>query len=783
MTTSSANTPSRNPASPNLASTDPMPHESAHLHVTGTARYVDDIPTPSETLLVIPGLSPVAKGRIATINLDGVRQSPGIIAVLTAADIPGHNDVSPVFGDDPMLADGEVCYHGQIIFAVVAEDVKSARHAMAKAVVEIESETPILTIDDALAQNAVLEDPWRIQSGDAAEAIASSPRQLSGTIHVGGQEHFYLEGQAALALPEENKQITVHVSSQHPTEIQHKVAEVLGIPNHAVQVEVRRMGGGFGGKESQGNHPACLAALAAMITRRPVKMVYDRDDDMRITGKRHDIRIDYRVGFDDQGRIHGVEFDHALRCGMSYDLSKAVAERAVMHADNAYAIANMTITSTMCKTNTPSNTAFRGFGGPQGMMGIERVLDHIAHDLGLDPFEVRQANFYPDHDSGDHRITPYGQVVKDGIIQDLTTRLAKTSRYHDRRQEIAAWNRDHDHFSRGIALTPVKFGISFNKTMLNQAGALVHVYTDGSVMLNHGGTEMGQGLFTKVKQITASVFGLTADRIRTTPTHTGKVPNTSATAASSGTDLNGMAAHIAATTIKDRMAEYLASLYQQPVETVIFADNHVTIGNDRLSFAEAANLCWQGRVSLSSTGYYATPDIHWDPIRGKGEPFYYFAYGAAVTEVMVDLMTGESRLLAVDILHDAGLSINPAIDLGQIEGGYIQGMGWLTMEELVYGQDGRLLTHAPSTYKIPACSDRPLQTAINLYPSGGNLSATIMRSKAVGEPPLMLGMSAFFALSDALVQRGKPHKTPYPDLDAPATAERLYMTAKHMREK
>ena len=769
------------PASPNAK--HPMPHESAHLHVTGRACYVDDIPVPAETLLVIPGLSPVAKGRIIEINLDAVRESPGIIAVLTADDIPGKNDVSPVFGDDPMLAEGNVAYHGQIIYAVVAKDVRSARHAMAKAIIRIEAETPILSIDDALAKNALLEEPWQIQIGNAAQAIATSPRQLSGTIYVGGQEHFYLEGQAALALPEENHQITVHVSSQHPTEIQHKVADVLGIPNHAVQVEVRRMGGGFGGKESQGNHPACLAALAAMVTQRPVKMIYDRDDDMRITGKRHDIRIDYRVGFDDQGRIEGIEFDHALRCGMSYDLSKAVAERAVMHADNAYAIPNMTITSKMCRTNTPSNTAFRGFGGPQGMMGIERVIDHIAHDLNLDPLDVRQTNFYPDHDSGDHRPTPYGQSVKDGILHDLTKRLVKSSQYHERRQEIAEWNRDQDHFSRGIALTPVKFGISFNKTMLNQAGALVHVYTDGSVMLNHGGTEMGQGLFTKVKQITASVFGLTPDRIRTTPTHTGKVPNTSATAASSGTDLNGMAAHIAATTIRDRMAEHLAALYQQPIETVVFADNHVTIGNDHLSFADAANLCWQGRVSLSSTGYYATPDIHWDPIKGKGEPFYYFAYGAAVTEVMVDLLTGESRLLAVDILHDAGLSINPDIDLGQIEGGYIQGMGWLTMEELVYGKDGRLLTHAPSTYKIPACSDRPLRASLALYPSAGNLSATIMRSKAVGEPPLMLGMSSFFALSDALAQRGKSSRRPYPDLNAPATAERLYMTAKQMREK
>ena len=754
-----------------------IPHDSAALHVTGQARYVDDLPTPPNTLVIVPGLSTIASGTITALDLEQTRQSAGVVAVLTADDIPGVNDVSPVFGDDPMLADQVVSYHGQIIYAVVAETVAAARDAMAKAVITYQEHPSVLTIDDALDQDHLLAKPWQVSCGDAAAAIAQSPSQISGTIRVGGQEHFYLEGQAALTIPEENGQVLVHVSSQHPTEIQHKVAAGLGLANHHVQVEVRRMGGGFGGKESQGNHPACLSALAAHLTGRPVKMIYDRDDDMKITGKRHDIRIDYHAGFDDQGKINGVVFDQALRCGMSFDLSKAVAERAVMHADNAYAIDHMTITSRLCKTNTPSNTAFRGFGGPQGMMGIERVIDHIAHDLNLDPLTVRQRNFYPDHSNKHHGKTPYGQVVSDGIINDLTDRLVAQSDYHNRRAAIRAFNASHPHFRRGIALTPVKFGISFNKTMLNQAGALVHVYTDGSVMLNHGGTEMGQGLFTKVKQITAAVFGLTPDHIQTTATHTGKVPNTSATAASSGTDLNGMAAYRAAMTIRDRMADHLADLYQLSASEVVFADNHVALKDEKISFAEAADLCWQGRVSLSSTGFYATPDIHWDPEKGQGQPFYYFAYGAAVSEVMVDLMTGESRLLQVEILHDAGASINPALDLGQIEGGYIQGMGWLTMEELVYGDDGRLLSHAPSTYKIPACSDRPLRHSIHLYPSTGNLSATIGRSKAVGEPPLMLGMSAFFALSDAIRYDGGR----YPSLDAPATAERLYMTALKQR--
>ena len=754
-----------------------VPHDSATLLVTGQARYLDDLAMPKDGLVIVPGLSPVASGVMTSLDLDDVRQSPGVVMVLTADDIPGVNDVSPVFGDDPMLTESEISYHGQIIYAVVAETVTAARDAIKKAKINIEEKPAILTIEDALAQDNLLAPPWQIASGDAADAIAKAPRQINGVINVGGQEHFYLEGQAAMAMPDEQGQVLVHVSSQHPTEIQHKVAEVLGVANHLVQVEVRRMGGGFGGKESQGNHPACLTALAAHLTRRPVKMVYDRDDDMKITGKRHDIRIAYHAGFDNDGNILGVEFDQALRCGMSFDLSKAVAERAVMHADNAYHIPNMKITSRLCKTNTPSNTAFRGFGGPQGMMGIERVMDHIAHDLKMDPLAIRQKNFYPDHNSSTHGTTPYGQVVKDGIIHDLTNRLVADSDYTRRRQSIKEFNAASQSYRRGMALTPVKFGISFNKTMLNQAGALVHVYTDGSVMLNHGGTEMGQGLFTKVKQITASVFGLSLEHIRTTPTNTGKVPNTSATAASSGTDLNGMAAWRAAMTIRDRMADHLGHLYQLPAADVVFADDHVHLGEEHITFAEAANLCWQGRVSLSSTGYYATPDIHWDPEKGQGQPFYYYAYGAAVTEVMGDLMTGESRLLQVDILHDAGASINPALDLGQIEGGYIQGMGWLTMEELVYGDDGRLLTHAPSTYKIPACSDRPLKSSINLYPSDGNLSATIGKSKAVGEPPLMLGMSAFFALCDAIGY----DQDDYPSLDAPATAERLYMTAHQKR--
>ncbi len=757
-------------------------HDSAVLHVTGAARYIDDLPVPAECLVIVPGLSPVAHGRIQRLDLTGVAAAPGVVRVLTAADIPGRNDVSPVFGDDPAFAEDRVLYHGQIIYAVVATSIRAARAAMRAAVLEIEELPAILTIEEALAQDSLLGRPWQIEAGNPQAELAASPHQIEGQIEIGGQEHFYLEGQAALAMPGEEDQLTIFVSSQHPTEIQHKVADLLGVPNHSITVEVRRMGGGFGGKESQANQPACIAALAARLTGRPAKLVYDRDDDMRITGKRHDFLIRYQAGFDDEGRIRAVIFDQALRCGMSFDLSKAIAERAALHADNGYAIPNMQVTARLCQTHTPSNTAFRGFGGPQGMLGIEAVIDRIAHQLGRDPLAVRQANFYPDHDSPAHdkaapASTHYGQPVTDGVLNRLTDQLAKSSDYHTRRQEIADWNSQHQMVKRGLALTPVKFGISFNKTFLNQGGALVHVYTDGSVHLNHGGTEMGQGLHTKVRQIVAHVFGLPDAMVRVSATSTGKVPNTSATAASSGTDLNGMAAFRAAETIRARMADYLAGQWQQPADSVRFADGKVHIGPEEMDFARAASLCWQGRVSLSSTGYYATPDIHWDAETGKGQPFYYFAYGAAVSEVVLDLYTGESRMLRTDILHDAGQSINPAIDRGQIEGGFIQGAGWLTCEELVYGKDGRLLTHAPSTYKIPACSDRPLDLRVELLASEGNLSATIHRSKAVGEPPFMLGMSVFFALSDALAAAGPG----YPGLDAPATAERLLNAAMRNR--
>ena len=782
----------------------PLPHDAARLHVTGAARYVDDIPTPANTLHIAFGLSPVAAGKICAVDLREVSAASGVVAVLTASDLPFENDVSPSNHDEPLLATDAVHYAGQPIFMVVATSHLAARYAARLGHVDITETTPILTIEDALAANDRFEDGPRIyQKGDTEAALKTAAHTLTGTIHIGGQEHFYLEGQAALAQPQDNGDMVVQSSTQHPTEIQHKVAEALGKPMHAVRVETRRMGGGFGGKESQGNALAVACAVAAARTGRTCKMRYDRDDDMIITGKRHDFRIDYNVGFGAGGSITALDFTHYTRCGWAMDLSLPVADRAMLHADNAYHLNNIRITSHRLRTNTQSATAFRGFGGPQGIVGIERVMDHIAQHLTIDPLSVRRANYYADvmqpdnssiaHDNrsvpdpsadlasrgapaarqpipaqarSDAQTTPYHQPIQDCIINALTDRLVETSNYIGRRAMIAEWNAAQPILKRGIALTPVKFGISFTLTHLNQAGALVHVYQDGSIHLNHGGTEMGQGLFQKVAQVAAGRFGVDVSAVKITATDTGKVPNTSATAASSGTDLNGMAVQAACDTIRDRIAAHLAERHQASPDIVRFTDGKVNVGGDEMTFAQAAASAYENRVSLSSTGYYKTPEIEWDRIAGRGRPFFYFAYGAAVTEVVVDTLTGENRILRADILHDAGTSLNPALDIGQIEGGYVQGAGWLTTEELVWDAKGALRTHAPSTYKIPAISDTPDVFNVALWDQP-NPAQTVYRSKAVGEPPLMLGISAFMALSDAVSACGDG----FGNLQAPATAE------------
>ncbi len=751
----------------------PLPHDAAKLHVAGEARYVDDIPLPSNTLHLAFGLSEVASGVLKSMDLAKVRQAPGVVAVLTAADLPHTNDVSPSPSPEPLLATDEVHYVGQPLFIVIAESHLASRAAARLASIEIDAKPAVLTIDDAMAANSRFEDGPRIyQRGDTTDAIAQAPHTLDGSIEIGGQEHFYLEGQSAAVLPQEGGDMLVHSSSQHPTEIQHKVADALGLPMNAVRCEVRRMGGGFGGKESQGNHLAVACAVAAQATGRPCKMRYDRDDDMVITGKRHDFRIDYRVGFDADGCIEGVEFLQLCRCGWSMDLSLPVADRAMLHADNAYFLPNVRIESHRLQTNTQSATAFRGFGGPQGMVGIERVMDHIAHELSLDPLVVRQRNYY-----GQGRATtPYGMEVEDFILDEMTEHLCDTSDYGARRKAVDDWNARNPILKKGIALTPVKFGISFTLTHLNQAGALVHVYADGSIHMNHGGTEMGQGLFQKVAQVAASRFGVEVDRVKITATDTAKVPNTSATAASSGSDLNGMAVQAACDTIRDRLAAFVAERAQADPKSVVFKGGRVEVGGESLAFDDVVKDAYMARVSLSSTGFYKTPKIVWDRIQGEGRPFFYFAYGAAVTEVVIDTLTGENRVLRADILHDCGASLNPAIDTGQIEGAYVQGAGWLTTEELVWDDSGRLRTHAPSTYKIPACSDRPEVFNVALW-DGENREETVYRSKAVGEPPFMLGISALMALSDAVSACGSA----YPDLQSPATPEAVFKAVQRVQ--
>ncbi|EET49327.1 xanthine dehydrogenase molybdopterin binding subunit [Thalassobium sp. R2A62] len=746
---------------------NPLPHDAAALHVTGAARYVDDVPMPAGTLHLAFGTSEIAHGTLADLDLSAVWSADGVVAVLTADDMPFENDVSPSVHDEPMLCTGEIMYYGMPLFLVVATSHHAARHAAAKAKASFDALPAILTIDDALAVDSRFEDVPRIyEKGALEDGFAAASHRISGSFEMGGQEHFYLEGQAALAMPQENGDMVIQSSTQHPTEIQHKVAHAIGVPMHGVRVEIRRMGGGFGGKESQGNALAVACAVAARHTGAPCKMRYDRDDDMMITGKRHEFRVAYDIGFDDDGRLHAVDFTHWARCGWAQDLSLPVADRAMLHADNAYLLDHLRITSHRMKTHTQSATAFRGFGGPQGMLGIERVMDHVAHALGMDAAQVRRVNYYAAAGENDAQTTPYHMPVTDFELHAMTDELLAQSDYTARRAAIADWNAGSPILKRGIAFCPVKFGISFTLTHLNQAGALVHVYQDGSIQLNHGGTEMGQGLFQKVAQVAASRFGVDMDHIRIMATDTGKVPNTSATAASSGTDLNGMAVQAACDTIRERLAVFHAERAGVTANDVQFNDNQVIAGDHSMTFAEAVMLAYQARVSLSSTGFYATPDVEWDRIAGRGRPFFYFAYGAAISEVVVDTLTGENRILRTDILHDAGASLNPALDIGQVEGGFVQGAGWLTTEELVWDDTGRLRTHAPSTYKIPACGDRPDVFNVDLW-DGRNREDTIYRSKAVGEPPFMLGNAVFFALSDAVAASGAT----YPDLQAPATAE------------
>ncbi len=753
-------------------------HDSAEMHVRGTAPYIDDVLEPAGTLHLAPGHVPqAAKGRVVGLDLDPVRAAPGVVAVLTAGDIPGTNDCSPSMGDDPILADGWIAFHGQVLFVVAAETRDQARRAARLATVEVAAETPAVTVEDGLATGETVLPPYEFGRGDVAAVLAGIPesRRHKGSLEIGGQEHFYLEGQVALAQPLEGGGIRVHSSTQHPTEVQHLIARMLDIPDAFVVSECRRMGGAFGGKESQAAQWACLASLVAARTGRPAKIRLDRDDDMIMTGKRHDMRADYTYAHDSDGVLSAVDVTFNSRCGCSADLSLGVNDRTMFHADNAYFYPAVRIRSKRIKTDTVSNTAFRGFGGPQGVLFAERMMEEIAIRLGRDPLDIRLSNLY----ARGRDVTPYGMTVPDSTLPRLVRRLARDCRYRARRRAVRAHNADSRFLKKGLALTPVKFGIAFTLKHLNQAGALVHVYTDGSVQVNHGGTEMGQGLHTKVAQVVAEEFGLGLDRIRITATSTEKVPNTGPTAASSGSDLNGMAAKRAAEQIRRRLAAMVARMHQAQAKDVVFVGGAVHVGYRAIPFAEVTKTAFLERVSLSAAGYYATPKITWDRESSTGRPFLYFSYGAACAEVTVDTLTGEMIVDRVDILHDVGRSLNPALDIGQIEGGFVQGMGWLTTEELVYDRAGRLMTHAPSTYKIPTCSDVPDDFRVALWDSKGNREATIYRSKAVGEPPLMLATSVYCAINDALASLAPGR---LPPLDAPATPEAILRAARAMEQ-
>jgi xanthine dehydrogenase large subunit len=789
-----------------LASGQSYPHESAAAQIAGAATYIDDMPEVRGTLHAAPVLSKVAHGKLLGVDTQAALALPGVHAVLLATDVPGSKLLAAFAGDEPVLARDTVQHVGQVIGLVVADSVMLARRAARLVTPQIEPLPAILDARAALAAQSFVLPPVTVRRGDASQALARAAHTLQGTLEVGGQEHFYLEGQVAYALPQEQNQWLIHSSTQHPGEVQHWVAHALGLDNHAVTVQCRRMGGGFGGKETQAGHLAVWAALAAHKMKRPVKLRLDRDDDFLITGKRHPFSYDYHVGFDDSGRLCGLQLQMLAHCGFSADLSGPVADRAVFHADNAYFLQDVEITSYRCKLNTQSHTAFRGFGGPQGMIVTEAILGDIARHLGLDPLAVRLRNLYSDEILEDRHCEPpvfgryrtrtmnnvlvtarldqqnkiaaiqqrntthYGMTVEGNILQPLISQLALTAQYQQRRAAIANWNRNNAVIKRGIALTPVKFGISFTATLFNQAGALVHVYLDGSVTVNHGGTEMGQGLHTKVAQIVADELGVPLHQVRVSASDTSKIPNASATAASAGTDLNGRAAQFAARHVRDNLAAFVCGLDGVGAGAVQFATGQVITPQATRSFKEVVALAYANRIQLWSDGFYRTPKIHYDKTTLTGRPFYYFAYGAACTEVAIDTLTGESRVLKVDILHDVGRSINPAIDIGQIEGGFVQGMGWLTSEELVWNDQGALTTHAPSTYKIPTAGDVPAHFKVDLWPEA-NTEDNVFGSKAVGEPPFMLAISVFEALRDAVAQaRGDGAAV---QLNAPATAERV----------
>ncbi len=752
-------------------------HDSAPKHVSGEAVYVDDRLEFPNQLHVYARMSERAHARIVRIDTSPCYQIPGVAIAITAKDVPGQLDIGAVMPGDPLLADGKVEFIGQPVIAVAADSLETARKAAMAAIIEYEDLEPVLDVVEALHKKHFVLDSHTHKRGDSATALASAPRRLQGSLHIGGQEHFYLETQVSSVMPTEDGGMIVYTSTQNPTEVQKLVAEVLGVPMNKIVIDMRRMGGGFGGKETQAAGPACLCAVIAHLTGRPTKMRLPRMEDMTMTGKRHPFYVEYDVGFDDDGLLHGIEIDLAGNCGYSPDLSGSIVDRAMFHSDNAYYLGDATINGHRCKTNLASNTAYRGFGGPQGMVAIEEIMDAVARELGKDPLEVRKRNYYG---KTERNVTHYYQTVEHNMLEEMTAELEASSDYAKRREDIRAFNAASPILKKGLALTPVKFGISFTASFLNQAGALVHVYTDGSIHLNHGGTEMGQGLNTKVAQVVAEVFQVDIERIQITATNTDKVPNTSPTAASSGADLNGKAAQNAAQTIKQRLVEFAARKWQIFEEDVEFKNGQVRLRDHYISFEELIQQAYFGQVSLSSTGFYRTPKIYYDRSQARGRPFYYFAYGAACSEVIVDTLTGEYKMLRSDILHDVGASLNPAIDIGQVEGGFVQGLGWLTMEELVWNDKGKLMTNGPASYKIPAVADMPLDLRVKLVENRRNPEDTVFHSKAVGEPPFMLGISVWCAIKDAVASLADYRAQP--QIDAPATPERVLWGVEQMRK-
>lgn len=752
-------------------------HESARKHATGEAIYLDDMVEPSNLLHIYIAKSTHAHADLIHLDVEPVRKANGVHTVLTAQDIPGTNDFGLVgVGDDPVFADGKVVFYGQALFAVVADSVAQARAAAALANIQYKALAPILTIEEALNKQSFISEPRRIETGNPDKALEKSIHRIKGRISTGGQDHFYLESQGSMAIPKEDGDVHIYCGTQDPTAVQHITARILGVPANSLTVEVRRMGGAFGGKETQATQFAAIVALAALKTGRAIKCRLDRDDDMTITGKRHPYRIDYEVGFDNKGKIDALDMVLAQNSGHSHDTSLVALDRTLYHCDNAYFIKNIRVTGYSCKTNICSSTAFRGFGAPQAIVGIERVLDEIARYLQKDPLEIRKLNLYGSSNSNE---TYYGWTLTDNILDRIVGELEECSDYEKRRLEVEAFNASSPWLKKGIAFMPLKFGVGFTRTFLNQAGALIHIYQDGSIQLNHGGTEMGQGVFIKVAQVVAEELQVDINRIKHTSTTTDKVPNTTTTAASTGSDLNGAAASDAARKLRKRLTKFAAQYYDVELDDIIFCDNKIIMPGREIGFAELVLQAYMNQVPLSATGYYRNtlPKVNEKTL--KGRPYHYYAYGGAVAEVIVDTLTGETKILRIDTLQDVGKSLNPAIDLGQLEGGIVQGCGWLTSEELYWDEVGQLKTHAPSTYKIPVCSDRPAQFNMHLVNWSENREETIFRSKAIGEPPLMLSVAVFNAIADAIASIG--HYRYRPHLDAPATPERILKTIEALR--